>query len=57
MTCFTSSIVRARRDYMEVAQQTRWKSCRCLKYKGRPLVINRTNQIIQENCLVVQEKG
>ena len=57
MTCFTSSVVKARRVYMEDAQQTVERCSWTYLQVDRPLVINRTNSTIQYSCLFVQEKG
>lgn len=54
MTCFTSSIVKARRVYMEDARQTMKQSAWNSTQRTRPLVINRTNYILQDSCLLVK---
>jgi len=57
MICFTSSVVKARRVYMEDARRTMKRLRWTYLQRGRPLVINRTDYIIQQCCWLVQEKG
>jgi len=54
MTCFTSSIVKARRVYMEDARQTMKQSTWNPILRDRPLVLYRNNYSLQDSCWLFQ---